>query len=67
MARRAGAILAVTDVGRSLAFYRDPLGFELEASYEDPPYVTLTLAGARLSLEPAESGGAGSAGAGATL
>jgi catechol 2,3-dioxygenase-like lactoylglutathione lyase family enzyme len=108
MARRAGAILAVTDVGRSLAFYRDRLGFELEASYEDPPYVTLTLAGARLSLaeqghpaddrpgvamtapadpshanvvlvveveqpagvgstKPAESEGAGSAGAGATL
>jgi hypothetical protein len=31
MARRAGAILAVADVGRSLAFDRDRLGFEVEA------------------------------------
>jgi catechol 2,3-dioxygenase-like lactoylglutathione lyase family enzyme len=50
MARRTGAILAVADVGRSLAFYRDRLGFDVEALYDDPPYVTLTLAGARLSL-----------------
>ncbi|MFN2628472.1 MAG: VOC family protein [Gaiellaceae bacterium] len=50
MPRRAGAILAVADVGRSLAFYSDQLGFELEATYEDPPYATLALAGARLSL-----------------
>ena len=47
---RAGAILAVTDVEASIAWYRDHLGFELEASYDDPPYATLTLAGARLSL-----------------
>jgi catechol 2,3-dioxygenase-like lactoylglutathione lyase family enzyme len=47
---RAGAILAVADVDSSVAFYRDRLGFELEASYDDPPYATLTLAGARLSL-----------------
>ena len=26
------------------------LGFELEASYDDPPYATLALAGTRLSL-----------------
>jgi catechol 2,3-dioxygenase-like lactoylglutathione lyase family enzyme len=50
MARRAGAILAVADVGRSLAFYRDLLCFELEATYDDPPYATLVVAGARLSL-----------------
>jgi catechol 2,3-dioxygenase-like lactoylglutathione lyase family enzyme len=50
MARRAGAILAVADVGRSVAFYRDRIGFEVEALYDDPPYATLTLAGARLSL-----------------
>ncbi len=50
MARRAGAILAVADVDRSLAFYRDALGFEVEAVYDDPPYATLTLAGTRLSL-----------------
>jgi len=47
---RAGTILAVADVGRSLAFYRDMLGFEVEATYEDPPYATLARAGARLSL-----------------
>jgi len=50
MATRAGAILAVSDVDRSLAFYRDLIGFEVEATYDDPPYATLTLAGARLSL-----------------
>ena len=50
MAGRAGAILAVTDVGRSVAFYRDAIGFEVEALYDDPPYATLTLAGTRLSL-----------------
>ena len=50
MARRAGAILAVADVGRSVAFYRELIGFEVEALYDDPPYATLTLAGARLSL-----------------
>lgn len=47
---RVGAILAVADVERSVAFYRDRLGFELEASYDDPPYATLALAGTRLSL-----------------
>jgi predicted enzyme related to lactoylglutathione lyase len=49
-ARRAGAILAVEDVARSVAFYRDRIGFDVEAVYDDPPYATLTLAGARLSL-----------------
>src|SRR5207245_713579 len=50
MVRRAGAILAVADVERSLAFYRDRLGFEVEATYDDPSYATLALAGMRLSL-----------------
>ena len=50
MATRAGAILAVSDVDRSLAFYRDLIGFEVEATYDEPPYATLTLAGTRLSL-----------------
>jgi catechol 2,3-dioxygenase-like lactoylglutathione lyase family enzyme len=50
MARRAGVILAVADVDRSLAFYRDLLGFAVEATYDDPPYATLTLADTRLSL-----------------
>jgi len=49
-ANRAGAIIAVSDFERSVAFYRDAIGFELEALYDDPPYATLTLAGARLSL-----------------
>jgi catechol 2,3-dioxygenase-like lactoylglutathione lyase family enzyme len=47
---RVGTIIAVADVGRSLAFYRDRLGFAVEAEYDDPPYATLELAGARLSL-----------------
>jgi catechol 2,3-dioxygenase-like lactoylglutathione lyase family enzyme len=47
---RAGAILAVADFERSLAFYRDGLGFEVQETYEDPPYATLARAGARLSL-----------------
>jgi len=47
---RAGAILAVSDFERSLAFYRDTLGLEIEAVYDDPPYATLVSAGARISL-----------------
>ena len=47
---RAGAILAVADVAASLAFYRDRLGLEVEAIYDDPPYATLACAGARISL-----------------
>jgi len=50
MARRAGAILAVADVEKSVSFYRDAIGFEVEALYDDPPYATLVLAGTRLSL-----------------
>jgi catechol 2,3-dioxygenase-like lactoylglutathione lyase family enzyme len=48
--RRAGAILAVSDFVASLRFYRDVLGLELEAVYDDPPYATLVAAGARISL-----------------
>jgi catechol 2,3-dioxygenase-like lactoylglutathione lyase family enzyme len=48
--RRAGAILAVADVDRSIEFYRDRLGFTVEATYDDPPYATLNRAGTRLSL-----------------
>jgi catechol 2,3-dioxygenase-like lactoylglutathione lyase family enzyme len=50
MPRRVGTILAVSDVERSVAFYRDRLGFAVEAEYGDPPYATLTLAETRLSL-----------------
>ena len=49
-ATRAGAILAVADVDRSVAFYRDLLGFEVEATYDDPPYASLSRVGMRLSL-----------------
>jgi len=47
---RVGTILAVAEVDRSVAFYRDHLGFEVEARYEDPPYATLTREGVRLSF-----------------
>jgi catechol 2,3-dioxygenase-like lactoylglutathione lyase family enzyme len=47
---RVGTILAVADVERSAAFYRDRFGFAVEAEYDDPPYATLELAGTRLSL-----------------
>jgi len=47
---RAGAILGVSDFATSLRFYRDQLGLEVLAVYEDPPYATLTAAGARISL-----------------
>jgi catechol 2,3-dioxygenase-like lactoylglutathione lyase family enzyme len=48
--RRAGAILAVSDFDASFGFYRDVLGLEVEAVYDDPPYATLVAAGARVSL-----------------
>ena len=48
--RRVGTILAVADVTRSVAFYTAHLGFTVEALYDDPPYATLTLASARLSV-----------------
>jgi catechol 2,3-dioxygenase-like lactoylglutathione lyase family enzyme len=47
---RAGAILAVSDFEASLAFYRDRLGLAVEAVYDEPPYATLSCAGARISL-----------------
>jgi catechol 2,3-dioxygenase-like lactoylglutathione lyase family enzyme len=47
---RPGVILAVANVDRSLAFYTEKLGFSIGATYDDPPYATLTRAGMRLSL-----------------
>jgi len=47
---RAGAILGVADFAASLRFYRDQLGLEVLAVHDDPPYATLTAAGARISL-----------------
>ncbi len=49
-ANRIGAILAVADFDASVAWYRDHLGFEVEATFDDPAYAILTQAGARLSL-----------------
>ena len=48
--KRVGTILAVADVERSVAFYRERLGFEVEALYDTPPYATLVREGVRLSL-----------------
>lgn len=50
MPTRAGVILAVADVERSVAFYRDTVGAKVEALYDEPPYATLAVAGTRLSL-----------------
>lgn len=47
---RGGVILAVADVDRSVAFYRDLMGFTVDALYDDPPYASLGRAGMRLSL-----------------
>ena len=47
---RIGTILAVADVERSSAFYRDTFGFIVEATYDDPPYATLIRNGVRLSF-----------------
>ena len=38
------------DPEESLAFYRDRMGLEVEAVYGEPPYATLSCAGARISL-----------------
>lgn len=48
--RRPGVILAVADVARSVAFYRDALGFGLEATFDAPAYAILARDGFRLSL-----------------
>lgn len=47
---RVGFAIAVTDVSKLTDFYVDQLGFELEATFDDPPYAILTLNGMRLSL-----------------
>ena len=40
--------MGVADFAASLRFYRDQLGLEVLAVYDDPPYATLTAAGARV-------------------
>ena len=47
---RVGTIRAGADFARSLAFYREALGYELEASYEDPPYEVADCLGAHREL-----------------
>lgn len=47
---RIGTILAVADVERSAEFYRQHFGFIVEATYDDPPYITLIRNGVRLSF-----------------
>jgi catechol 2,3-dioxygenase-like lactoylglutathione lyase family enzyme len=47
---RAGAIIGVSDFAASLRFYRDKVGLTEVAVYDDPPYATLEVAGARISL-----------------
>ncbi|MGH2872486.1 MAG: VOC family protein, partial [Solirubrobacteraceae bacterium] len=48
--KRAGVILAVSDFARSLAFYRDRLGFEVEAIFAEPSYAILVSGATRISL-----------------
>lgn len=48
--KRAGVILAVSDFELSLAFYRDKLGFDVEAIFDDPAYAILVSGATRLSL-----------------
>jgi catechol 2,3-dioxygenase-like lactoylglutathione lyase family enzyme len=48
--RRPGVILAVADVDRSIAFYREHLGFAVEATFDAPAYAILARDGFRLSL-----------------
>ena len=48
--QRAGLILAVSDFKRSLAFYRDRLGFEVEATFDEPAYAILRSGTTRISL-----------------
>ncbi len=62
---RMGTILAVSDVSRSVGFYRDRLGVSVVATYDDPPYATLVRDGVRLSL--AEQGHAAQDRPGVTL
>ena len=46
-------ILQVSDLGRSLGFYRDLLGFELTYAFpseDEPQFVSLALTGGKLGL-----------------
>lgn len=45
-----GAILAVSDVSRSLRFYTDTLGFTVRNRFDDPPFAILSRGTVRLAL-----------------
>jgi catechol 2,3-dioxygenase-like lactoylglutathione lyase family enzyme len=47
---KAGIIIAVKDFDASIEFYSDKLGFEVVDRFDDPPYASLNVAGARLSI-----------------
>jgi catechol 2,3-dioxygenase-like lactoylglutathione lyase family enzyme len=47
---RAGVVLAVSNVERSVSFYTEKLGFVVEREFDSPPYVILLMRGSRLSL-----------------
>jgi catechol 2,3-dioxygenase-like lactoylglutathione lyase family enzyme len=52
-ATRVGVILTTKDVSVSTAFYAEHLGFDVEATFDEPPYVILQRNGMRLSLNQA--------------
>jgi catechol 2,3-dioxygenase-like lactoylglutathione lyase family enzyme len=52
-ATRAGVIITTKDVRVSTAFYSEHLGFDVEATFDEPPYVILQRNGMRLSLNQA--------------
>lgn len=47
---RAGTIIAVKDFHASIDFYGNKLGFDVVDRFDDPPYASLNVAGARLSI-----------------
>lgn len=47
---RIGVVLAVRDVSSTTAFYRDVLGFHVDAVFDAPAYAILTRGSMRLSL-----------------
>lgn len=47
---RSGIAVAVGDISALTDFYVGQLGFELEATFDDPPYAILVRSGMRLSL-----------------
>jgi len=46
----AATVIPVIDVSRSLAFYRDQLGFKVTFSWEDPPSYAVLKAGEHVQI-----------------